>query len=58
MAIHGRMPVVIPRESFGLWLDRTEHDMNKLSRLLRPFHPDEMTAFPVRYSIRIPEKNA
>jgi putative SOS response-associated peptidase YedK len=42
-----RMPVVIPPESFEVWLDPAEHDVGKLSRLLRPFHPDEMTAYPV-----------
>jgi putative SOS response-associated peptidase YedK len=47
MAIHERMPVVIPPESFETWLDPAEHDVRKLSRLLRPFHPDEMTAYPV-----------
>ena len=47
MAIHERMPVVIPREQFGRWLDPAEHDVDKLSKLLRPFHPEEMTAYPV-----------
>jgi putative SOS response-associated peptidase YedK len=47
MAIHERMPVVIPPESFGVWLNPAEHDVPKLSWLLRPFHPDEMTAYPV-----------
>lgn len=47
MAIHERMPVVIPPESFGVWLNPAEHDVGKLTRLLRPFHPDEMTAYPV-----------
>jgi putative SOS response-associated peptidase YedK len=47
MAIHERMPVVIPREQFARWLDPAEHDVDKLSKLLRPFHPEEMTAYPV-----------
>ena len=47
LAIHDRMPVVIPPESFAVWLDPDIHDPGKLSRLLRPFHPDEMTAYPV-----------
>ena len=45
--IHDRMPVVIPPESFDVWLDPTEKDVQKLTRLLRPFYPDEMTAHPV-----------
>jgi putative SOS response-associated peptidase YedK len=47
LAIHDRMPVVIPPESFAVWLDPEIHDPGKLARLLRPFHPDEMTAYPV-----------
>lgn len=47
MAIHERMPVVIPPESFDTWLNPAEHDVAKLSRLLRSFRPDEMTAYPV-----------
>jgi putative SOS response-associated peptidase YedK len=47
LAIHDRMPVVIPPESFAVWLDPAEHDPGKLARLLRPFLPDEMTAYPV-----------
>jgi putative SOS response-associated peptidase YedK len=47
MAIHERMPVVIPPESFAVWLNPAEHAVDKFSRLLRPFHPDEMTAYPV-----------
>jgi putative SOS response-associated peptidase YedK len=47
MAIHERMPVVIPPESFDFWLNPAEHDVAKLSRLMRPFHSDEMTAYPV-----------
>lgn len=47
MAIHERMPVVIPPDSFDVWLNPGEHEVAKLSRLLRPFHPDEMTAYPV-----------
>ena len=45
--IHDRMPVVIPPESFEIWLDPAVNDAERLSRLLRPFHSDEMTAYPV-----------
>jgi len=47
MAIHERMPVVIPPECFDIWLDPAEKDIGRLSKLLRPFHPDEMTAYPI-----------
>lgn len=45
--IHDRMPVIIPPEKYSLWLDPTEHDRKKLTRLLRPFDSDEMTAYSV-----------
>lgn len=45
--IHDRMPVVIPPESFEIWLDPAVNDAERLSRLLRPFHSDEMTAYQV-----------
>ena len=45
--IHDRMPVVIPPESFEIWLDPAVNDVDNLSRLLRPFHSDEMTAYQV-----------
>jgi putative SOS response-associated peptidase YedK len=47
LAIHDRMPVVIPPESFDIWLDPDIHDPGRLAHLLRPFHPDEMRAYPV-----------
>jgi len=34
-------------ESFDTWLDPAEHDPGKIARLLRPFHPDEMTGYRV-----------
>lgn len=46
--IHGRMPFVIPPESFDAWLDSGNHDTERLATLLCPFHLDEMTAYPVR----------
>jgi putative SOS response-associated peptidase YedK len=58
MAIHERMPVVIPPESFNLWLDPAEHNVDKLSRLLRPFHPDEMTAYPVSTLVNNVQQNS
>jgi hypothetical protein len=34
--IHERMPVIIPPEQYGLWLDPRCQDTEKLARLLRP----------------------
>jgi len=44
--IHGRMPVLIDRAAYGLWLDpdATEDDLRPL---MAPFAADAMEAFPV-----------
>jgi putative SOS response-associated peptidase YedK len=39
--LHERMPVILPPEHWELWLDRTDHDVAKLSSLLLPA-PDEL----------------
>jgi putative SOS response-associated peptidase YedK len=35
--IHGRMPVIVPPDQYGLWLDPRCQDAEKLAKLLRPF---------------------
>ena len=44
--IHGRMPVVLDRSSYALWLDPDAPEED-LHRLLRPFPAEEMVAYPV-----------
>lgn len=45
--IHHRMPVVVPPESYDLWLDREIDDPEVLLPLLRPRPNDEFRAYPV-----------
>src|SRR5690625_4137718 len=45
--IHHRMPVIIPPESYDLWLDREIEDPEALLPLLRPRPDDEFRAYPV-----------
>lgn len=52
--IHNRMPVILPEESFSLWLDRGEPDKNSLQSLLIPFPAELMTAFPVSLAVNSP----
>src|SRR5215470_3448132 len=35
--LHERMPVILPREAYGLWLDPTVQEPGKLLPLLRPY---------------------
>ena len=42
--IHGRMPVVVPPEPYGLWLDPRCQDTTMLAKLLRPYPAKDMLA--------------
>jgi putative SOS response-associated peptidase YedK len=44
--IHGRMPVMLDRASYDLWLDPEAREED-LHRILRPFPAEEMVAYPV-----------
>jgi putative SOS response-associated peptidase YedK len=44
--IHDRMPVILSREAEKRWLDE-QTDLDKLTKLLKPFDPDKMKAYPV-----------
>jgi putative SOS response-associated peptidase YedK len=45
--IHGRMPVVLPPDAWGRWLDRETTDPEELETLLRGPAPGPMEAYPV-----------
>ena len=43
--LHGRMPVVVPPDQYGLWLDPRCQDTTKLATLLRPCPSKDMLAY-------------
>jgi putative SOS response-associated peptidase YedK len=45
--IHERMPVIIPEEKFGLWLDPEVHVKELLLPLLKPYDSEELEMYPV-----------
>ena len=45
--VHDRMPVILRRESYDLWLDPAFKDVKALADLLAPFDASQMTRFPV-----------
>ena len=51
--IHGRMPVILDRAAYGLWLD-PEADDAALQALLRPFPAERMVAYPVSPRVNSP----
>ncbi len=53
-AIHERMPVILPREVHGVWLDRSVEDPAVLLPLLRPFPPEWIEFRPVSRWVNSP----
>ncbi|MGE5224552.1 MAG: SOS response-associated peptidase [Omnitrophica WOR_2 bacterium] len=53
--IHNRMPVIVPEEAYGLWLDSHERNPEELSPVLQPYPAEEMVAFPVSRMVNSPE---
>jgi putative SOS response-associated peptidase YedK len=52
--IHNRMPVILPKGAYSLWLEPGEVDAGKLQSLLGPFPASEMTAYPVSTLVNDP----
>jgi putative SOS response-associated peptidase YedK len=45
--IHDRMPVILPREAWPLWLGEAPADAAALAALLRPYPAERMRVYPV-----------
>jgi putative SOS response-associated peptidase YedK len=56
-SIHNRMPVILPREAYGPWLDPQQHSTETLSAFLRPYPAIEMAAHPVSTLVNKPEND-
>lgn len=52
--IHDRMPVILSKEAYDLWLDPDFQDKAKLLDLLKPFPPDDMVSIPVSTLVNSP----
>ncbi len=46
-AVHDRMPVILDRESYDLWLDPGITNVQVVSELLNPYDARMMHAYPV-----------
>jgi len=56
--IHNRMPVILPPEAYPVWLSPSEQDPARLSALLSPYPPAQMTAFPVSTLVNSPANDS
>ncbi len=55
--IHHRMPVILPLENCGAWLDQGFEEKEALTDLLRPYPSEEMEAYPVSRRVNTPSNN-
>lgn len=55
--IHNRMPVILPSDSYELWLDPSSQP-EPLKTLLRPCPSEELEAYPVTALVGNPRNNA
>lgn len=49
--IHNRMPVIIEKDDYDIWLDPGMTDPNKLADLLKPFDSRKMRIYPVNSTV-------
>jgi putative SOS response-associated peptidase YedK len=55
--IHDRMPVIVPKPAYDLWLDPTIKDPKRLQPLLAPYPSDEMVAYAVSTLVNSPKND-
>lgn len=53
-AIHNRMPVILPPEQYGVWLDPTSRSPAELTACLVPFPDEQLEAFAVSRLVNSP----
>ncbi|GGD64913.1 SOS response-associated peptidase [Paenibacillus nasutitermitis] len=49
--IHHRMPVILRKKDERDWLDRTIQDRTRLNRMMAPYPPEELHAYPVTTAV-------
>lgn len=52
--IHNRMPVIVPKEYEGLWIDPSPKGRAELERVLRPYRAEELELFDVSAAVNKP----
>jgi len=56
--VHDRMPVIIAREDYDLWLDNDVFDEKALGVLFRPYPPETMECHQVAPLVNSPRNNS
>ena len=55
--VHTRMPVILDRADYALWLDRDVQDSQEVLPLLKPFPADRMQLIPVSTLVNSPRND-
>lgn len=53
-AIHGRMPVILAKENFAEWLDPSNHDVERLQKLLSPYQDKDLVSYSISKNVNNP----
>ena len=54
---HDRMPVILERDDYGLWLDPGFKDLSALAEMIRPFNAGLMKSYPVSTRVNAPRND-
>lgn len=57
-SLHDRMPAILSREHYDVWLDPNKFDKAKLFSLLVPYDPSEMEWYTVSKKVNTPSYNS
>jgi putative SOS response-associated peptidase YedK len=56
--LHDRMPVILPQDLYGPWLDHQIEDVDALQGMLQPYPAEEMTAYPISTFVNSPRNES
>ncbi|MFW5691366.1 MAG: SOS response-associated peptidase [Chloroflexota bacterium] len=56
--LHNRMPVILRRDDYDMWLSPDDLPPDALTPLLRPYDADSMDAYPVSTQVNSPRNDA
>ena len=56
--IHNRMPVILPKKAYKVWLDPTNQNVETLAALLQPYPAKEMEAWQVSRLVNTPQNDS
>ena len=56
--IHDRMPVILDRKDYDLWLDPAVQKIEPLQHMLRPYQSEAMISYPVSTVVNNPTNNS